>query len=179
MFGDVTKGKVIILCGALIFSAFGGLVCAAEIKIGYVDMQQALNECNAGKEAKVVMKNAYQKFQAEIAQRQKELQAYQETLQRQGPMLSDKTREEKEKEYRNKVKEFKRWGEDRQGELKQKEMNLTKATLKGLAAEVRKLGEKEKFTLILEKNEQVILFGSEAIDLTDRVIQIFNATGTK
>jgi Skp family chaperone for outer membrane proteins len=58
-------------------------------------------------------------------------------------------------------------------------MDLTKATLKGLGATVRKLGEEEKFALILEKNEAVILFASKAIDLTDRVIQIFNATGKK
>lgn len=179
MFGDVTKGRTIILCGVAIFSILGALAHAAEMKIGYVDMQRALNESDAGKEAKVVMESEYQKFQNEIAQRQKELQAFQQTLQRQALMLSEKARQEKEKEYRSKLKEFKRWGEDKQAELKQKEMDLTKATLKGLGATVRKLGEEEKFTLILEKNEAVILFASKAIDLTDRVIQIFNSTGKK
>lgn len=180
MFGDViTKGRAIILCGVVIFSILVPVVHGAEIKVGYVDMQRALNESDAGKEAKVVMESEYQKFQSQIAQRQKELQAFQQTLQKQGLMLSDKARQEKEKEYRSKLKEFKRWGEDRQAELKQKEMDLTKATLKGLGATVRKLGEEEKFALILEKNEAVILFASKAIDLTDRVIQIFNATGKK
>ncbi len=179
MFKETTKTKVIILCGVLIFWAFGGTAHAVEIKIGYVDMQKALNESEAGKEAKVVMESEVMKFQNEIAQRQGELQALQETLQRQGLMLSEKARKEKESEYQDKLKEYKRWGEDRQGELKQKQMELTKAALKGLQAVVKKLGEEEKFTVILEKNEAVILYASRAIDLTDRVIHIFNSTNKK
>ena len=179
MYKNVTKGKVIILCGVLIFSVFGAVARAAELKIGYVDMRRALNESEAGKEAKVVMESEYQKFQNEIAQRQKELQALQESLQRQGLMLSEKAKKEKEREYQHKLKESKRWAEDRQGELKQKEIDLTKAALKGLEGVVKKLGEEEKFTLILGKNEAIILYISRATDLTDRVIQIFNSTSKK
>ncbi len=179
MFNDVTKGKAIILCAAFIISAFGAGAHAAEIKIGYVDIQRALNESEAGKEAKVVMESEYQKFQNEIAQRQRKIQALQETLQRQGLMLSEEARKGKEMEYQNKLKEFKRWGEDRQGELKRKEMEITKAALQGLGATVKKLGEEEKFTVILEKNEAIVLYVSKAIDLTDRVIQIFNSTSKK
>jgi len=179
MLKNVIKWKVIILCGVVIFSMFGALAHGAEIKIGYVDMQRALNESEAGKEAKVAVESEYQKFQNEIVQRQKELKALQETLQRQELMLSEKARKERERDYQNKLKEFKRWGEDRQGELKQKERELTKATLNGLGGTVKKLGEQEKFTIILEKNEAIILYASSAIDLTDRVIQIFNSTSQK
>ena len=139
MFRDTTKGKSIILCGILIFSAFGAVARAAEIKIGFVDMQRALNESDAGKEAKVLMESAYQEFQNEITQRKKDLQTLKETLQRQGLMLTEKGRKEKEREYQDKLKEFKRWGEDRQGELKRKEMEITNITLKGLATVVKKL----------------------------------------
>jgi outer membrane protein len=179
MFRDVTKGKVIVLCGALILSAFGGVAHAVEMKIGYVNIQKALNESKAGKEAKVVLESEYLKFQNEFAQRQGELQALQDTLQRQGLMLSEKARKEREMEYQNKLKEFKRWGEDKQGELKQKERELTKAALKDLQEVVIKLGEEEKFTIILAMNEAGILFASKEIDLTDRVIQILNSANKK
>ena len=179
MFRDTKKGMGIILLGVLILLAFAAAARAAEIKIGFVDMQRALNECDEGKKAMGVMQGEYQKFQDEIAQRRKDLQAQKETLQSQGVMLSEKGRKEKEREYQNRLKEFKRWGEDRQGELKRKEVEITNATLKGLAAVVKKLGEEEQFSLILERNEAIILYGSKAIDLTDRVIQIFNSTNKK
>ncbi|UCD70701.1 MAG: OmpH family outer membrane protein [Syntrophobacterales bacterium] len=175
---NVTKRNVIILCGALIFSVFGVPAHASEIKIGYIDIARVLNESEPGKEAKVVMEGEYQKFQNEIAQRQRELKALQETLQKQELMLSEKARKEKEREYQNKLKESKRWAEDRQGELKQKEIELTKAALKDLEATLKKLGEEEKFTLILAKNE-TILYISSAIDLTNRVIQILNSSSEK
>lgn len=179
MFRHSTKGTVITLCGILTFWVSGTLVHATEPKIGCVDMQRALNESEAGKKAKVVMESAYQKFQSEITQRRNDLQAFHENLQRQGLMLSEKAKQEKEKEYQNMLKEFKRWGEDKQTELKQKEIELTKATLNGLATAVKKLGEEEKFTLILEKNEAILLYTSEAVDLTDRIIKIFNSSGAK
>ncbi len=174
---DVMRGKALVLWGALVFSAFGGVAHAAEIKIGYVDIQKALNESEAGKEAKVVMETEYQKFQNEIAKRQGELQALQQALQNQGLMLTEEARKEKEREYQDMLKEFRRWGEDRQGELKQKERELTKSALKGLQAVVMKLGEEEKFTIILEKGQALYISGM--IDLTDRVITIFNSTGKK
>ena len=92
-------------------------------------------------------------------------------------MLSEKARKEKEREYQNKLKEFNRGGEDKQGELKQKERDLTKATLKGLQVVVKKLGEEERFTVILEKGQALYISGT--IDLTDRVINIFNSTNKK
>jgi len=177
MFEYTTKGKRIILCGVLIFSAFGALARAAEIKIGYVDMQRALNESEVGKEAKVVMETEYKKIQTEIAQRERKLQTLQETLQRQGLMLSEKGRKEKEREFQNKMKEYKRWREDRLNEFKQKERDFTKAALKALGAVVKKLGEDENFTVILEKGQAIYISGKT--DLTDRVIQIFNSTSKK
>jgi outer membrane protein len=175
IYGHMSLGRM-MLFGILIFSVGSAAAAAAEVKIGCVDIQRALNESNAGKAAKVVMEAEYKRFQSEIAQRQTDLQALQETLQRQGLMLSEKGREEKEREYQNKVKEYKRWGEDRQAELKRKERELTKAALKGLREMVKKLGEEEKFTLILEANETIILHFSGSLDLTDRVIEMFNAT---
>ena len=177
MFKDTTKGKKIILCGVLIFSTFGAVARAAETKIGHVDMQKALNESEAGKAAKVVMETEYKNIQNEIAQREKDLQALQETLQRQGMMLSEKGRKEKEREFQIKMKEYNRWREDRLNEFKQKERDFTKAALKGLGMVVRKLGEDENFTVILEKGHAIYI--SEKIDLTDRVIQIFNSTSKK
>jgi outer membrane protein len=177
MFRDTTKGKKIILCGVLIFSTFGAVARAAEIKIGYVDIQKALNESEAGEAAKVAMETEYKNIQTEITQREKELQALQETFQRQGMMLSEKGRKEKEREFQNKMKEYKRWREDKLNEFKQKERDFTKAALKGLGMVVKKLGEDENFTVILEKGQALYISGKT--DLTDRVIQIFNSTSKK
>jgi Skp family chaperone for outer membrane proteins len=40
---------------------------------------------------------------------------------------------------------------------------------------IKKMGEEEGYTFILEKNENIVLFSSKAIDLTDRVIKTYDA----
>ena len=40
---------------------------------------------------------------------------------------------------------------------------------------IKKLGEDEGYTLVLEKNESIVLFASKTIDVTDRVIKVFDA----
>jgi len=39
---------------------------------------------------------------------------------------------------------------------------------------IKKLGEDEGYSLVLEKNENIVLFASKSIDLTDRVIKLFD-----
>jgi Skp family chaperone for outer membrane proteins len=40
---------------------------------------------------------------------------------------------------------------------------------------IQKLGEEEGYTIVLEKNEMIVLYGSKAIEFTDRVIKLFDA----
>jgi Skp family chaperone for outer membrane proteins len=40
---------------------------------------------------------------------------------------------------------------------------------------IQKLGADEGYTLILEKNESIVLFASKTIDITDRAIKAFDA----
>jgi Skp family chaperone for outer membrane proteins len=39
---------------------------------------------------------------------------------------------------------------------------------------IQKLGADEGYTLILEKNEAIVLYASKVIDLTDRVIKLYD-----
>ncbi len=111
------------IVGITFFAAgfLAGRVGSAELKFGSVDIQRAVNECNAGKEAKKEITKEVEKFQRLIAEKQKELQTMKETLEKQAPMLNTDARAAKEKEYQSKARDFQRWGEDYQNELKQKQ----------------------------------------------------------
>ena len=158
----------------LIMGGFESLL-ASEIKIGFVDIQKAVNECQAGKEAKKSITSDLEKFQRKIAEKQKELQALKESIEKQALMLSAEARAAKEKEYQNKLREFQRWGEDNQNEINQKRLEMERTISMGLQRVIQKLGADEGYTLILDKNENIVLFASKAIDLTDRVIKAYDA----
>jgi len=171
------KGKrLVMIVGIILFlGGWLGSALAAELKIGCVDIQRAMNECNAGKEAKKTIGKEMEKLQRLFAERQKELQAMKETLEKQAPMLTQDARATKEKEFQSKVRDYQRWLEDNQKEIQQKGIEMERNILLGLQKVIKKLGEEEGYTLVLEKNEMIVLFASKSIDLTDRVIKIFDA----
>jgi outer membrane protein len=149
-------------------------VWSVELKIGCVDIQRAVNECNAGKDAKKAITKEVEKFQRLIADKQKELQTMKESLEKQGPMLTPEARATKERDYQNKLREFQRWGEDNQNEINQKRAEMERNISIGLQKVIKKVGEEEGYTLVLEKNETIVLHASKSIDLTDRVIKVFD-----
>jgi outer membrane protein len=154
-------------------------VRAAEIKFAYVDIQQAVNDCNAGKEAKKTIMAQVEKFQKAVQDRQKDLQAMKESLEKQAPMLTQEARVAKEKELQTKMKEFQRWGEDSQNEINQKRIELERNIAAGLIKVIQRIGADEGFTLILEKNEQVVLYVAKTQDITERVIKAYDAQPAK
>ena len=148
---------------------------SAEFKIASVDIQKAVNECNAGKEAKKDITKEVEKFQRLVADKQKELQTIKETLEKQAAMLNPEARAAKEKELQSKARDFQRWGEDYQNELNQKRAEKERAISSALQKVIQKLGADEGFTLILEKNEAIVLYVAKTIDITDRVIKLYDA----
>jgi outer membrane protein len=159
----------------LIRGLLTGAVYSEDLKVGAVDIQKAVNQCNAGKEAKQALTKEVEKFQRLIAEKQKELQEMKELLEKQGLMLNPETRAEREKEYQTKLRDFQRWGEDSQNEVNQKRMEMERNIYIGLQKVIQKVGTDEGYTLILEKNENIVLFNSKSIDITDQVIKAYDA----
>jgi len=168
------KRLVVVVIGVILLGWFGS-VLAAELKVAYVDIQRAVNECNAGKEAKKVITKEVEKFQRLIADKQRELQTTKESLEKQAPMLTSDARATREKDYQNKLREFQRWGEDTQNEINQKRTEMERNISMGFQKVIQKVGADEGYTLILEKNENIVLYVSKALDITDRVIKAYDA----
>jgi outer membrane protein len=167
--------KLSLVVAGMVFLGWIGSALAAELRIAYVDIQKAVNESNAGKEAKKAITKDVEKFQHLVADKQKELQALKESLDKQALMLTADARANKEKEYQNKLREFQRWGEDTQNEVNQKRMEMERTISAALMKVIQKIGADEGYTVILEKNENIVLYASKSIDITDRVIKAYDA----
>ena len=166
--------KLGVVVGMILLGWFGS-VLAAELKVAYVDIQRAVNESNAGKEAKKAITKDVEKIQHIVVDKQKELQTLKESLDKQALMLTPDARANKEKEYQNKLREFQRWGEDTQNEINQKRMEIERNISAALIKVIQKIGADEGYTVILEKNESIVLYAARSIDITDRVIKAYDA----
>jgi len=156
--------------------AFAVPAAASDMKIGVVDFQKALNASKAGIAAKEKMTVEVKKVEDILMQRQEELKALQNELQTQAMMLSQEARSEKERSYQQKVKDYQRFAKDKQEAIQQRESDYTREILDGLFIVIKEMGNKEGYTLILERSKSSVLFADDAIDLTGKLIETFDAT---
>jgi outer membrane protein len=170
--------KRAILAGIAVVCMAATSVCAAEAKLGYVDMQRAINGSEQGKEAKEQLAAKVKKYQDEINVKQEDLRKLKEELEKQGMLLSDTARGTKEKDYQNKLKDFQRFTKDAQDELQGKDEELTRRILEGMEKVIQEYGRQKGFTFIFVKNESM-LFIDEKADLTEEILKLFNSNRKK
>jgi outer membrane protein len=149
------------------------LAYAQAIKVGSFDMDRVLNQSKRwAKERDAFVKRGTE-LQKNYEKKAAELKALKESLEKKAGMLSEQARREQEREFQQKVKELDRMGQDADAELKQ--MNKESATRfnKSLMIVIKKLGQEEKYTLILEAG--LVAYASKEIDITDQVLKAFDA----
>lgn len=168
----------IILTVLLALSVASSAAFAAEAKLGYIDMQRALNTSEAGKEAKEQLAARLKKYQDEINTKQEELKKLKDEVEKQGAFLNETTRAAKEKEYQTKLKEFQRFTKDAQDELQGKDEEFTRKILEGMEKVIQEYGRKNGYTFIFVRNESM-LYADDKADLTEDVLKLFNANRKK
>jgi len=151
-------------------------VRAEEMKIATVDLQRALNECESGKTAKENFKGQVDKLQADLNKQKSEIEKIKDEVEKKGMVLKDEERKNIERDYQKRLRDFQRTYKDSQAELQQRDNELTSEILRDLQEVIAEYGAKQNYTLILEaSNTGAVLYNSRAIDITDPIIQEYNA----
>ena len=152
---------------------------AVEQKIGVVDMQRALNECDAGKRAKDQVKAKFERSQNQLKKQREDLDHLKEDYERKATVLKDEERRNLEKDLETRGLEFKRKYEDFQRDLKETDAELTKSIVEELYELVRDYGEKHGYTLVLEASSGALLYNDKTVDVTDEIVKLHNASPHK
>lgn len=160
----------------LMVLCIGTVASAADLKIGFVDLQKALMTSAAGQSAKAKMDAELQTIQAEILKKQTDLTALQESLKKQVALLSAEARQQKESEFQQQVRDYQRFTKDQQDAMAAKEASFTKQILRDLGAQVVTMSKSEGITVMLEKGQ--LVFATDAIDYTDALIKAYDASYT-
>ena len=148
---------------------------AQDVKVGVVDLQRAMNETEDGRRAKRRLKTLFDKRQKELDGYQEDLKKMGEQLEQQKNVLSENVLRERYAQYQQKLAELQQLYMESQRELAAKEAEYTQQILERMQAILRRIGQTEGFTLIVEANEGGVIFAPTHLDLTDRVIQRYNS----
>jgi outer membrane protein len=77
------------------------------------------------------------------------------------------------------VRDYQRLVQDSQNELKKKEGELTGSIIRELREVVEKIGQDEGYSLLLENVEGIILYSRKDLDITEKVVKIYNEMKAK
>ncbi len=166
-----------MLCALALSASFlAGTVFAAEAtaKIGYVDLRVALNDSDAGKKAKIELESLIKTKQTAIDEKGKGIEKLKADLEKQASVLSADAKKSKEDEIERLMRDYQRLVQDSQNDVKKKEGELTGSIIKDLRDVVEKIGHDEGYALILENVEGIILYSRKDLDITDKVVKIYN-----
>jgi len=171
-------GTIVVLT-VMLAPVLGFGQAAQPPKIGFLDLQRVMLESERGKEAKKALMEEADKLKKTLDQKQDEIQKLKDALERQAATITPEARADKEKQYQSKLKDYQRLAGDYENDLRQKDSETSQKILKDLEEIVKRLGDGEKYTLILERTQGGILFGSTSSDITEKVISLYNETAKK
>jgi outer membrane protein len=153
-------------------------VGAADIaKIGVIDAQRILETSAAGKAAKAQIKEQSTTMAADLKEKGEEVEELARRLEREAMVMSQEKREDKKREYRIKLNDFKGLEQRYRNELKDLEKKLISRIQKDIMDISEEIGKKDGYLLIV--NKLGVMYSPKSVDITDSVIEIYNARYVK
>jgi len=170
-----------LLCTAIvgILVASGSWAADPAVKIGFVDLQAVITQSKEGLAARGKVAAEAAEKQKEISAKEAEIKQMDAELQKQSPILSDAAKKDREEEIRRKLRDLKRLTEDFNRDLAKRESELVNDLLRDVTAVVRDYGKEKGFTLIVEKGQGGVIYGSEPADLTKEILERLNTRSSK
>jgi outer membrane protein len=157
---------------AAVFMLSTSAAFAEDIKLGYVDMQRALNETEDGRTAKAKLKKDFDQKQKELDEQQTQLKKDIDDLEKKRTLLpADKVRE-KEAELRSRLEKVQQTYVRHQQDLQGKEQKETAKIFERMTKIISEIAAAENFGMIVDKS--ALVFAKPHLDLTNELIRRYN-----
>jgi outer membrane protein len=146
---------------------------AAESKVGYVDVQKAIQSTAAGKKAKDQLDGEFKKRKESLDKRKADIEKMGQDLEKKRSVLSEEVLNKKQQELGEEMKKFKHTVAENQMEIQKKEKDLVDPILEKMKKVIEKVAEKKGYTIVLERTAQNVLFAQKDADLTEDVVSAY------
>ncbi|MEE4608998.1 MAG: OmpH family outer membrane protein [Desulfobacteraceae bacterium] len=167
-----------ILWMGLVLVAVMGMAAvagAADVRIAVIDFQRILDDSRAGKAAQESINQQGRQMESELKAKGDALEQMKEQLQKDALVMSKETREEKEREFRIQINDFR----ESQQEFAKKARELQMRAMGKIRQEIDTLAkayaEEKGFTLMIEKQEAGVIYVPAQLDVTDEIIRRYDA----
>jgi outer membrane protein len=145
---------------------------AEDVKLGFVDLQRALNEVDEGASAKKALKKEFDEKQKTLDAKQNELKALKDELDSRGTMMKPEVKQEKLNDLQKRLLETQQLYFQLQQELSKREGEATAEIFKKMGVILQTMGEEQGFSMIVEKS--AVVYARPSLDVTNELIRRYN-----
>jgi outer membrane protein len=146
----------------------------ADIKLGYVDLQRALQEVGEGRAARDRLKADMEKRKSELESEQNKLRDDKAVLDKQASMMSEEVRNQKFTELQKRLFDLTQRAEKMQAELAQSEQKELKKIFEKMDPIIAAIASREGLTMVFEKTDSGLVFAPASLDLTNELVRTYN-----
>ena len=146
------------------------------MKLAVVDVQRAVTETEDGLRAQATLKKLFDRRQSELDKRQSELQRQKADIEKQSKVLSKEALQRRMAEWQQSTAELQNVFVEFNNELHKEQTKITQPILDRVLSIVRQVAAQEGFDAVLDRT--AVPYVRTDLDVTDRVIQRYNAGGS-
>ncbi len=151
---------------------------AADVKIGVLNVQRIIVECDAGKEAKGRFEAKMKELQSKFKDEEQALKDLQAEIKKKSSAWSEEKKAEKLREFKKNGRELQSKTEDARYEMKQMQDKELEPILKALEKVVNNYGQDNSYTAIMDAKNGVVYFDG-TVDISEDIVKKLNAAMVK
>ncbi len=146
---------------ALVALGLTSSVSLADVKIGYVDMQRAHSRDPGRQKAKKELEESFNKKKKELEKFEADIKKKGEEFEKRSMAMNEDARGKKQNEIQAEMRKYQEMAAKSQMEIQKQERDLTQPIVTKLRANLDVIAEKEGYTMILEKNENAVMYAKK------------------
>lgn len=153
----------------------------AAVKIGTVNLQQAIATTDEGKKAFEALQKRFAPKEAELRKLSDEVEALKKDLAMQGPKLSQEEQNNRARTIQIKERDLKRQFDDTQGEYQQAEQDIVSHLYQKMTIVLQNLAKAEGYAMILDISDPQtpVVWRDPGTEVTSRLVAAYNQASTK
>jgi outer membrane protein len=164
---------------AILATGMGSFAWAADVvKVAVIDQQTILERSKAGKRAMDSLKEFSASRQRIVAADDDELKKLEAELKNQETSLTEGAKHQRQEQFRVKFENYQRRLQDFNREIQGRQKELAEEYQKKINEAATAVAEKGGYAVVLDKGSdatlRIVIYASNAIDITDQVIKEFD-----
>lgn len=168
--------KKVFLMLAVSFGMLFSVAAQAEFKMGFVDVQKAIQATKAGKKAKEDMTKEAEKKNKELEKKKGDIDKMREDLEKKRSVLSEEAFGKKAQELQEEMSKFNQVVQKTQVELQKKESEFLSPIVDKMKKVIEKLAKEKGLSMVIQHGQAapILLYAAAETDLTEEVIKSFD-----